>query len=55
MGKLIVVPGIITHASRTHIKTTRLAIRCKNCGHEKILETGQGFGSVNIPRTCDNA
>ena len=54
MGKMVVIPGIVTHASRTHIKTTKLAIKCKNCGHEKILETGQGYGSINVPRTCDN-
>ena len=29
-------------------------MRCKNCGHEKTLQTGRGFGSINIPRVCDN-
>jgi len=55
IGKLVVIPGIITHASRSQIKATRITVRCKACGNEKTLSTGKGFGSLNIPRTCDSA
>ena len=34
IGQLIVVPGIITSASRTNIKATRITWKCSNCGHE---------------------
>lgn len=54
IGKLVVIPGIITHASRTHIKANVILARCKNCGHEKIIKTGAGYGSLQLPRVCDN-
>lgn len=55
IGKLVVIPGIITHASKTHIKATRITIRCKNCGKEESMSTGSGYGSINLPRVCSNA
>ena len=33
VGKLIVVPGIITSASRTSIKATTITWRCSACDH----------------------
>lgn len=55
IGKLIVIPGIITNATRTQIKATKITYRCKNCGHEKTLSTGGGYGHHAAPRVCDNA
>jgi len=53
MGKLVVVPGIITASSKTMIKSTRVVIRCSNCGHEKSLIMKNGFAGTQLPRTCD--
>ncbi len=46
MGQLVVVPGIITAASKTHIKSTSTVIKCVNCGHEKTLIMKNGFGGT---------
>lgn len=54
IGQLIVVPGIITNASRTAIRASRVTVQCKNCGHQKQLNVGLGFGGISIPRICDN-
>jgi DNA replication licensing factor MCM5 len=54
VGSLVVVPGIITAASKTSIKATKLVIRCSNCGHEKSLKVNLGFSARAIPRICDN-
>lgn len=54
IGKLVVIPGIITNASRTQIKATKITYRCKNCGHEKVITTGGGYGAHTYPRVCDN-
>lgn len=48
------VPGIITNASRTSIRASKVVVKCRNCGHEKFLQVGQGYGGVSVPRTCDN-
>ena len=53
MGKLCVVPGIITAASKTMIKSTSVCIRCSNCGHQKTLTMKSGFAGTQMPRTCD--
>ena len=55
IGQLIVVPGIITNASRTAIRASKVTVQCKNCGHQKHLSVGLGFGGISIPRTCDNS
>lgn len=54
IGQLVVVPGIITNASRTAIRASKVTVQCKNCGHQKALQVGAGFGGISIPRTCDN-
>ena len=53
MGQLVVVPGIITAASKSMIKSTSIVIKCSNCGHEKSLNMKSGFGGTQMPRTCD--
>lgn len=53
MGQLVVVPGIITAASKSMIKSTSVVIKCSNCGHEKTLVMKAGFGGTQMPRTCD--
>jgi DNA replicative helicase MCM subunit Mcm2 (Cdc46/Mcm family) len=53
MGQLVVIPGIITAASKTMIKSTSVVIKCSNCGHEKTISMKQGFGGTQMPRNCD--
>jgi len=50
MGQLVVVPGIITAASKTMIKSTMVCLRCGNCGHEKDLHMKNGFAGTQLPR-----
>lgn len=54
IGQMIVVPGIITNASRTAIRASKVIVQCRNCGHQKMLQVGAGFGGISIPRICDN-
>jgi DNA replicative helicase MCM subunit Mcm2 (Cdc46/Mcm family) len=53
MGQLVVVPGIVTAASKTMIKSTSVVIKCSNCGHEKTLQMKLGFAGTQMPRTCE--
>ena len=54
MGQLVVVPGIITAASKTSIRATQVTWRCTSCGYEKVQAMKVGFGGTQAPRTCDN-
>lgn len=54
MGQLVVVPGIITSASKTSIRATQVTWKCSNCGHEKTVQMKFGFGGTAAPRTCEN-
>ena len=53
VGQLVVVPGIITSASKSQIKASRLKMTCKNCGFEKVLTIHSGLGGVSMPRQCE--
>ena len=53
VGQLVVVPGIITSASKSQIKASRLKMTCKNCGFEKLLTIHSGLGGVSMPRQCE--
>lgn len=55
VGQMVVVPGIITAASKTYIKAIKIVLRCVNCGHEKDIKGKYGYGGYYIPRICDNA
>lgn len=55
MGHIVVVPGIVTAASKTMIKSTKIVIKCSNCGHEKQLAMKTGFAGTQLPRSCDMA
>jgi len=55
ISKLVRVPGIVTSSTKPRAKATKITLRCTNC-KATITRTGaRGFGSVQIPRTCDNA
>ncbi len=55
IGKMVVIPGIITAASKAQIRATKLVVKCSSCGHEKTIKLQAGFGGAMIPRQCDNA
>lgn len=51
---MVVIPGIVTAASKSNIKAIKMVVRCSNCGHEKDLKGGYGYVSTTPPRVCDN-
>jgi len=53
LGKLITVRGIITSANKVQLKSKKLKIECKNCGHKKDIVVAPGIPSFGIPRFCD--
>lgn len=53
MGSLVVVPGIVTAASKSAIKATKEILRCTNCGHEKTVNIKLGYGGARHPRICE--
>lgn len=53
MGQMVVIPGIVTAASKTSVKATDITIKCQNCGHEKSMQMKKGFGGTQMPRKCD--
>lgn len=55
IGRLVVIPGIITSASKTSIKATKVVIKCRNCGHEKNMEVKGGFRGIQMPRQCQQS
>ena len=55
VGKMIVVPGIITSASRTSIKATEITWKCSACDHTYTQEIKFGFGGAQARRQCANA
>jgi DNA replication licensing factor MCM5 len=55
VGQLVVVPGIITSASKSQIKASKLTIKCRNCGDTKIVVVKSGLAGAFTPRICDRS
>lgn len=55
VNQLVVVPGIITSASKSQIKASKIVVTCYNCGDKKILKVNAGLGGVRTPNTCDRS
>jgi DNA replication licensing factor MCM5 len=53
VGQMVVVPGIITSASKSQIKASKLSIRCRNCGDTKNIVVKSGLAGAFTPRVCD--
>lgn len=49
VGQLVVVPGIITSASKSEIKASKMTIRCKNCGDTQIIIVKNGLAGAFTP------
>lgn len=52
VNTLIAVPGIVINSSRTRPKATSIAIKCRNCGHERVIPVPPGYGGASLPRKC---
>jgi len=55
ISKLVRVPGIVTSSTKPRAKATKITLRCTNCKATITRKGARGFGSVQIPRTCENA
>ncbi|CAI2387452.1 unnamed protein product [Moneuplotes crassus] len=55
VNKMIVVPGIITSASKSQIKASKLCVRCRNCGDTKQIILKSGLAGAYVPGHCDRA
>ena len=53
LNRLIVVPGIITSASKSQIKASTITFKCKNCGFQKVKQVNPGLGGVSSERRCE--
>lgn len=53
LNQMIVVPGIITSASKAQIKASKMVYRCKNCGHITARDVNGGLGGAMVPRACE--
>jgi len=55
ISKLVRVPGIVTSSTKPQCKATRIMLRCTNCKATITRQSARGFGSVQIPRSCENS
>lgn len=53
VSRLVIVPGIVTSASRPKHKATKVTIQCRTCKSTKVLICKPGMGGTMIPRQCD--
>lgn len=53
VSQLVAVRGIVISATKPRIKATNLTIVCRNCRTIRHVRSGQGFGTAQLPRTCD--
>eukprot|EP00808_Paulinella_micropora_P006263 g14596.t1 len=53
VNQLVAVRGIVVSAGKTRVKATKLTIMCRNCRAVKHIDSGNGFGSISLPRRCD--
>jgi len=55
ISKLVRVPGIVTSSTKPRPKATRITLRCTNCKATITRRGARGFGTVPVPRSCENA
>lgn len=53
VSRLVIVPGIITAASRPKHKATRVTLQCRSCKNKITLQCRPGFGGTMVPRKCE--
>lgn len=55
VSRLVIVPGIITSASRPKHKATHITLQCRTCKTTMQLMCRPGMGGTMIPRKCEKA
>ncbi|KDD74918.1 mini chromosome maintenance complex MCM2/3/5 protein, partial [Helicosporidium sp. ATCC 50920] len=55
VSKLVIVPCIVTAASRPSHKATHVSIQCRSCKHTLRLPCRPGMGGVALPRKCQGS
>jgi len=53
VSRLVIVPGIVTSASRPKHKATRVTLQCRTCKTSKIMFCKPGLGGTMVPRKCE--
>ncbi|KAK9810367.1 hypothetical protein WJX72_009530 [[Myrmecia] bisecta] len=53
VSQLVMLPGIVTAASKPRHKATHITIMCKDCKNTKVITCKPGMGGAMIPRACD--
>ena len=52
VGRIVVVPGIITQTSKSQIRASKAVYVCTTCGHEYSTTVKSGFSRVMAPSIC---
>ncbi|GBG29338.1 DNA replication licensing factor MCM5 [Hondaea fermentalgiana] len=52
MNKLLMIPGIVTHASRASAKAVELTFICTSCRYKKTIPCANFNKAVKMPRSC---
>ncbi len=55
ISRLVIIPGIVTAASRPKHKATQVTLQCRTCKATKIIACSPGMGGTVLPRKCDSA
>lgn len=53
VSRLVMVPGIVTAASKPKHKATRIVLQCKVCRNTRGVPIAPGLGGAHVPRYCD--
>ena len=54
VGRLVVVPGIITSTSKSKIHARKAVFVCRKCGFQHVQEVKYGLSRVTEPGLCRN-
>lgn len=53
INRLINVNGIIINAGKTLLKGTKITIKCRSCGHQKLSLVPKGLNELKMPYFCE--
>lgn len=55
VSRLVIVPGIVTSASRPKHKALKVTVQCRTCKDTKTVYCKPGLGGAAIPRDCQGS
>ena len=55
VSRLVIVPGIVTSASRPKHKAVKVTLQCRTCKDTKTVMCKPGMGGAMIPRDCQGS